>query len=171
MKRSLCRTCFVVALVGIQLAIVPASQLLHFGCDHVTHTEPWESVERSNAGCLPAVQTDSFAWSGLVRQIWAAWYGTCCDCHPHSNVGSDERFRPTVELPGSPTPAPDSRKQHHDSNECCICRTVFAARLSIEVVGLTRLTTATTADRRSSREYVSLQPEYRLLSRGPPLVL
>ncbi len=154
MRPSLQRTHFVVALVMTQLLIVPATQLLHVGCDHLTHTE----------------RHTSSVWSAVYDQVRKVWQGSCCECRHPSTGCSEPASTLTAEIADSPKPIPGHPKQQHDSDNCHICRAVFADRLPVAIVGSFWLPDSTAQDRPLVVEYVSLQTEYRLLSRGPPVL-
>ncbi|MEZ6129784.1 MAG: hypothetical protein R3C59_13960 [Planctomycetaceae bacterium] len=150
MTHSPCRSGGVIALVIIQLVILPATQLLHVGCEHPLDVH--SSVANS---------TDH-----TVETIWSwCWSAHCCDHCQQSSVTGDELTvdgRAAVPKPRQPVHPP------HDENTCPVCLVAFAARLT------TAATTPTLTDERIAAIAVrnpifeKPTPRYSVLSRGPP---
>ncbi|MCA9086280.1 MAG: hypothetical protein KDA81_19615 [Planctomycetaceae bacterium] len=145
MKHSLCRTASVMVLVIVQLMIVPATQLLHVGCEHSRAVEPPTADS--------VYQTVETVWN------WC-WPSRCCDhCAERSDTKDGQTTPPQSERPAQPP---------HDENTCPVCLVAFAARLT------TTAPLAVSASERIAElvvvnvNVVKPTPRYSVLSRGPP---
>lgn len=143
MTRSLCRTCGVIALVIIQLIIIPATQLLHVGCEH-----------------SPAVaaQVPSFGYRAF-ETVWN-WCSTshCChDCAEQSVTDDDQQ--PPQDTPAGPP---------HDEKTCAVCQAAFAARMTTKAPVALATSERIAALIVREPNFEKLTPRYRVLSRGPP---
>ena len=145
MKRSLRRTGGVMVLVIIQLVIIPATQLLHVGCEH---SRDFDSTAADSA--RHAFET---VWSWF-------WSSRCCDhCAERSDTKEGRTTPPQSERPAQPP---------HDENTCPVCLVAFAARLT------TTAPLAVSASERIAElvvvnvNVVKPTPRYSVLSRGPP---
>lgn len=144
MTISACRNLRAVALVIIQLIIVPATHVLHLSCDHSSHVN--------------ATVTDSdhpaFSW---------CWSSHCRDCCPQQSVTTDS----PAETPLSNQPV----HPPHNKNSCPVCVVAFASRITTTILTVLVATEQVSEIITAVADSVSLTPRDCVLNRGPPLVL
>jgi hypothetical protein len=149
-KHSHCRISGVIALVIIQLVIIPATHLLHVGCEH---------LGSEHLGSADPAIFDSAVHA--VETVWGwCWPSHCCDhCEPPSVITDGRTDGPQPIQPIHPP---------HDENTCPVCLVAFAARLSTTapMPALTNERMATLVVREPNFEKPT--PRYTVLSRGPP---
>ena len=145
MKHSHCRISGVIALVIIQLVIIPATQLLHVGCEHSRGADP--AISDSALHAVDAVRS----WCLSPR---------CCDHCERASVITDGR----TDMPPPNKPI----HQPHDENTCPVCLLAFAARLTttapLDVSASERIAELVVVN----VSVVKPTPRYSVLSRGPP---
>lgn len=147
MKHSLCRTSGVIVLVIIQLIIIPATQLLHVGCEH-------------SAVVAPKVRSSAYH---AVETVWNWCSSSHCCHHCVEQPGTkDERTAAPQPLQDRPVQPP------HDEKTCAVCQAAFAARVTT-AAPVPRLTNERIAALViQGPNFEKPTPRYRVLSRGPP---
>lgn len=166
MRLSKWRITGITALVLIQLFMVPATHLLHCHCDceHALSNPLARSAEtRATA------KTASSPTTAQKKSQHDPCRNSCCD-HKHRTDTASMSLS-NSQRAKSPHHTPDRPARHHDPDNCSVCRTVFAARIATEVVGLSCLPQAYIRLQTPPMICVQLQPMYRLPSRGPPLTV
>ncbi len=132
------RLAFTAGVALLQLFLLPASQLLHVGCNHSHDLSVCETPTSA-----PPVDHHSHAH---------------CSHHGHRHSGQDDSHHDSEHAPTAP----------HDSDNCPICQVVLAARigeLDAVYVPSSQLEVACSP---CSAPDVQCAPQYSLLSRGPP---
>ena len=136
------KTVFIGFIALLQLSLLPATQLLHLGCQHPADRGPTATVS-----VFDAVET-ARTWYSLSH---------CCDHCSKTAEASDSR--PTDSAPVDPP---------HDEDSCPVCHAVFAARMATTAeVDLTTTEPVPEFVAENSQGIYST-PRYSVLSRGPP---
>ena len=139
------RTAFVGFIVLLRLFLLPATHLLHLGCQH-SHDH----------GPIAAFSVFDAVEAALN---WCSSSHSCDHCSKTARAADDH-----------PTDSPPVHPQH-DEDSCAVCQAVFAARIATAAaVDLT--TTEPVAEFRTENSRVpDSTPRYCLLSRGPPTAI
>jgi hypothetical protein len=137
------RTSFTCCVAALLLFLQPATLVLHVGCHHA----PAGNSKTAGVSFVAAVQH------------WCSHHG----CTHHDLVSSKGSQRSADR--STPTPVPS---EPHHSDECQICQTVFAARMSLPLAQCPVSTgiVVVLPDRFVPEAFADRQ--YRLPDRGPP---
>ena len=136
------RTAFVGFIALLQLLLLPATQMLHLGCQHSSDHGPTATVSVFDA----------------VEAAWT-WYDSshCCDhCSKAAKVADNQ---PTDSGPAHPP---------HDEDSCPVCQAVFAARTATTAAVDLTATVPVCEFVAEDLQAVYSTPRYCVLSRGPP---
>ena len=122
------RTAFVGFVVALQIFLLPATHVLHLGCQH-----PTGHVHASDSSVFDSLE-DAWAWCFRSR---------CCD----HDCGRGEKL---ILVSGEPRDSDAPQQQHpaepaHDENSCPVCQAVFAARIAATVPVAVSVTSAKTS--------------------------
>jgi hypothetical protein len=136
------RTAFVGFLALLQLFLLPATHVLHLGCQH-SHDDgeigSSSEIEAAEGTCVSSY---------------------CCGHCSHRAAGTNTA--PTGSDPFDPP---------HDEDSCHVCQTVFAAQIAAAApADLTTVEPACEYLTVNSQTVYSI-PRYCVLSRGPPTAL
>jgi len=142
------RTAFTGFIAALLLFVQPATLVMHVGCEH----------SRSDGSHTKTTSTGT----SLVASVWHWCAHAGCTHHP-TNAVADAR---SSSDRSTPTPAPSAP---HGSDECQICQTIFAARISLPLVQCPVSTGIAVALPDRFVPEVGADRQYRLRSRGPPL--
>lgn len=142
-------TAFIGFLMLLQLVLLPATHLLHFGCQH-SHDAP-EAGFRTVFGAIES------AWKNCD------WF-SCCD---HCSPDLDDQPR-DLGLGASDPRDPDPLQAPHDERSCAVCQAIFAARIATtspcELLAVEPVCEVAAIDSHSADSHAF----YCVLSRGPP---
>ena len=130
---------FVGFIAVLQLALLPATYVLHVGCGYAHGNRP--------------------STSASAAQIAFGWFASshCCDhCSQRSNVADDQ---PTDSDPVHPP---------HDEDSCPVCQAAFAARMATVATVDLNTTNPVCDCITGNSQAVNSTPRYSVLSRGPP---
>lgn len=141
------RTAFVGVVVALQLLLLPATNVLHLGCQHSHEHGPITSVTASI--------------EGVVENVWGwCWPSHCCDHCSERTAVADRHSEHSP--PSQPLHLP------HDEDSCPICQAVFAARIATTAV-VNLATTEPVAELVAVDSHAVYPiPRHCVLSRGPP---
>ncbi|MEZ6130084.1 MAG: hypothetical protein R3C59_15475 [Planctomycetaceae bacterium] len=136
------RTAFAGILVLLQLFLLPATHMLHLGCQH-PHGD----------GRCSSTSGSEVAASTCARSH-------CCR---HCSTAA----RPAEAADDQPT---DSAPVHppHDEDSCAVCQVAFAARIATAAMVDLTTTEPVCEFVPQSSQSVDPTPRYCVLSRGPP---
>ncbi len=151
------RTAFVGFVVALQIFLLPATHVLHLGCQH-----PTGHVHLSGASSTSVFDSlvDAWAW---------CWNSHCCD----HDCGRGEK---PVLVAGEPRNPDSPQEQHpaepaHDENSCPVCQAVFAARIAATVPVAVFVTQPLCECLAEQPPFFCETPRFGVLSRGPPPVV
>jgi len=140
------RTAFVGFVALLQLVLLPATHVLHLGCQH-----PHGHVHTSDSSVFDTLE-DVWGWCRKSH---------CCDHCQTSARDSDAARNAPNQRPA---------EQPHDEDSCPVCQAVFAARIGttapVAVLQTQPIRECLAEYSPSFRE----TPRFSVLSRGPPLL-
>lgn len=125
----------------LQLLLLPATHVLHLGCEH----------PEGHGAAHSSTLEDVISW---------CWSSSCCDHCEHSDETSSD--------PANPSNDHSSSDHQHDQHSCPVCHAAFAARLATTAplaVPVSQLTTQYVSSYSESPQNVS---RFDVQSRGPP---
>ncbi|MEQ9406534.1 MAG: hypothetical protein RIK87_02365 [Fuerstiella sp.] len=136
------RRAFVGFLVLLQLFLLPATQVLHLGCQHAHDHGP--------------AATSSAPAGGEATSTYCLSSHCCHHCAKNARAADGQ---PTDSTPVHPS---------HDEDSCAVCQAAFAARVAtVSVFALTTIEPVCEFLTMDSQT-VYPTPRYCVLSRGPP---
>ncbi|MEP3481291.1 MAG: hypothetical protein ABJZ55_18770 [Fuerstiella sp.] len=104
-------------LVLLQLVLLPASEVLHLGCQH-SHDEPAADFST----IFDVIET---AWNACARTSCCNHDARCVDAHCVDAHSVD----------GQPSD-PDPVRLPHDESSCAVCQAIFADRIPTTSPGI-----------------------------------
>ncbi|MCA9049065.1 MAG: hypothetical protein KDA89_10085 [Planctomycetaceae bacterium] len=137
------RTAFIGLVVLLQLFLLPATHVLHLGCQHPSDHRPAATVS-----VFDAVEA---AWN------WCSSSHCCDHCSKTSAKSQD-----------SPTDS-GQRRAPHDEHSCPVCQAVCAPRIASTVVAEIPYRESVCEFLYPETPVVDSIPRYSVLSRGPPV--
>ena len=137
------RTAFIGLVVLLQVFLLPATHVLHPGCQHSSDHRPAATVS-----VFDAVEA---AW------IWCSSSHCCEHCSKTSAKSQD-----------SPTDS-DHGRAPHDEHSCPVCQAVFAPRIASTAIAEIADCQPVCEFLCPETPVVDSIPRYSVLSRGPPM--
>lgn len=136
------RTAFVVLLASLQLFLLPATHVLHLGCQH--------SHDHGPTAAFSVFDAVEAAWT------WCSSSHSCDHCSKTARAADDH---PTDSPPVHPP---------HDEDSCPLCQAVFAARTATTAAVDLTITEPVSEFLAENSQVPDSTPRHCLLSRGPP---
>jgi hypothetical protein len=173
-KHSARQTHLVIVLVTIQLVVIPATQMLHTECHHAANVMSLASTEACSSPYRSHASEQSSCLSAFVELVWNACQGPCCDRQHTASVDvewASSKVSPSDSPMATPDePNPDQPAHGHDTDDCSICRTVFAARTTAEAVRVICRITHRISCTPVAETHVRPPAKSCVPNRGPPVI-